>query len=380
MIGPSRGLNVAPTRIGAIQDWHIENGADFIAAGAWQRPWYYPQEGETLGDAYIREATHVRQYVGLIDVSTLGKIAIQGPDASTFLDRVYANGFKTLKVGRIRYGVMLREDGLMFDAGTIARIADNQYLMSTTTANAAAVLSHLEYFHQTAWPHLKVHLTSVTDQWATIAVAGPKSRMLLQDAAGGADLSATRLPNMAIIEVEIEKIPVRIHRMSFSGELAYEVYVGSGWGHSVWVALMQAGVLYDVIPYGTEAMGTLRIEKGHVSAPALDGRTTIDDLGMGRMASKRKSYIGSALRGREALCDPDRSVLVGIESLDDQNKLKPGMLLFSDGVEISGHGEGHVSSVTWSPALNRNIGLGLMVGGPTRHGETICCVNMLENE
>ncbi|MBT5050678.1 MAG: FAD-dependent oxidoreductase, partial [Rhodospirillaceae bacterium] len=254
VIGSSRGHHVAPTRFSAIHDWHVAQGAAFIPAGAWQRPWYYPHANESLGEAYAREANHVRHHVGLVDVSTLGKIAVQGPDAAEFLDRVYVNGFRALKIGRIRYGAMLREDGFVLDDGTTARLGETSYLLSTTTANAATVLSHLEFLHQTAWPTLKVTLTSVTDQWAAIAVAGPKSRQLLQNAAAGADLSAETLPNMALLESEIDGMPVRIHRMSFSGELAYEVYVGSGFAQSVWETLIRVGEKLEVMPYGTEAM------------------------------------------------------------------------------------------------------------------------------
>jgi len=379
LIGNNRGSHVAPTRLSAIHEWHVDRGAKFISAGAWMRPRYYPRGGESIRDAYTREAAHVRTHVGLVDVSTLGKIAIGGVDSGTFLDRIYVNGFKSLKVGRIRYGVMLREDGIVLDDGTTARLTDKDYFMSTTTANAARVLSHLEFLHQTAWPDLKVQLTSVTDQWAAIAIAGPKSRQLLQSATTSVDLSAEAFPNMSFIEAQLGGMPVRIHRMSFSGELAYEVYVGSGWGQAVWETLIRVGEPFDVIPYGTEAMGTLRIEKGHVSAPELDGRTSIGNLGMARMASTKKQYIGSVLRNRLAHLDPDRSALVGLEALSGDLELKPGMLLFPENVSISGHGEGFVSSVTWSPALNKPIGLGLFVRGQDRIGEIIRCVDFLDD-
>ena len=375
--GYSRGLHIAPTRLSAIHDWHDDRGAAFVPAGAWQRPWYYPRDGERIGEAYVREAEHVRAHVGLVDVSTLGKIALQGPDAREFLDRVYANGFKSLEIGRIRYGVMLREDGLVLDDGTTARLGEHDYFMSTTTANAARVLSHLEFLHQTRWPELKLIMTSVTDQWAAIAVAGPKSRALLQEAAAGADLSANALPNMTLTEAKIDCMDVRIHRMSFSGELAYEVYVGSGHGHAVWETLMCIGASYEVLPYGTEAMGTLRIEKGHVSAPELDGRTALGDLGMERMAGKTKPFVGGVLLQRDALWDLSRPQLVGLEALNRDAAFKPGMLLFPEEGETTGHGEGFVSSATWSPALDNAIALGLLARGPERHGETIRCVDLL---
>ena len=322
---------------------------------------------------------HVRAHVGLVDVSTLGKIAVQGPDAAEFLNRVYANGFKTLKIGRIRYGVMLREDGLVLDDGTTARLDETDYFMSTTTANAARVLSHLEFLHQTAWPALKVVLTSVTDQWAAIAVAGPKSRALLQEAAGGADLSPDSLPNMALANAEIDGIDVRIHRMSFSGELAYEVYVGSGHGQAVWEALMRIGAAHEVQPYGTEAMGALRIEKGHVSAPELDGRTAIGDLGMERMASTKKPYVGHVLRQRDALRDPSRPQLVGSGGTERGLWLSAGHAAVPGRRRDDGARRGFVSSVTWSPALGRSICLGLLARGPERHGEVIRCIDFLSD-
>ena len=377
LIGTSRGLHIAPTRLSAIHDWHVAHDAAFIPTGAWQRPWYYPQSGESLGEAYIREANHVRNHVGLIDVSTLGKIVVQGPDAAEFLNRVYVNGFSALKIGRIRYGAMLREDGFMLDDGTTARLGECDYFMSTTTANAAKILSNLEFLHQTAWSTLKVTLTSVTDQWAAIAVAGPKSRQLLQNAAPSADLSAETLPNMGLLEAEIAGIPVRIHRMSFSGELAYEVYVGSGFAQWMWEALMRAGEPFQASPYGTEAMGALRIEKGHVSAPELDGRTTLDDLGLSRMASTKKPFVGSVLRQRDELQDSGRPSLVGLEALGADTPLKPGMLIFPERGDIRGHSEGYVSSVTWSPALKKYIGLGLLAKGSEQTGTTVRCVDLL---
>ncbi|MEE2955039.1 MAG: 2Fe-2S iron-sulfur cluster-binding protein [Pseudomonadota bacterium] len=380
MAAERRGKKFAPTRVSPIHDWHVKIGAKFIAVGPWQRPWFYPAKDEGLKEAYIREAEHIRKHVGLVDVSTLGKISVQGPDASEFLNRVYANNFKRLKVGRIRYGVMLREDGLVLDDGTTARLGEFDYFMSTTTANAGSVLSHLEFLLQTSWPNLKVHLTSVTDQWAAIAVAGPKSRQLLQEVTIGCDLRSEALPNMALTETKIGEIPIRLHRMSFSGELAYEIYVGSGWGQIIWDKLIQKGKSFKLIPYGTEAMGTLRIEKGHVSAPELDGRNTLCNLGLERLANKNKQYVGSVLRQRPLLNDQSQQILVGLEVIQKNQQLKPGMLLFSENTPTAGHGEGFVSSVTWSPALNKFIGLGFLIRGNDRLGEKIQSVDFLENK
>lgn len=378
IVGHEHGLHFRPTRHSTIHDWHVEKGATLIEAGAWLRPWYYGQPGESLRDAYVREAAHVRTHVCMIDVSTLGKIAVQGPDAAEFLDRVYANGFKTLAIGKLRYGIMLREDGFVLDDGATARLGEHDYFMSTTTANAAKVLAQSEHLLQTAWRDLKVHVTTVTDQWAAIAIAGPKSRAVLQ-AATQANLSREVLANNHFTDVTVEGIRCRLHRMSYSGELAYELYIPARSGRKVWEALFAAGRPHDLRPYGTEAMGALRIEKGHVAGAEIEGRTTLKDLGMEGLASRKKPFIGSVLRQRELLADADRPTLVGLEVIGDTGA-KAGSLLFSEAGEAKGHGEGWVSSTTYSPALKRNIALGLLARGNTRIGETLRIVNPLDNQ
>ncbi|ESY63177.1 hypothetical protein X743_33410 [Mesorhizobium sp. LNHC252B00] len=378
IVGNDHGLHFQPTRLSTIHDWHMENGAETIEAGAWLRPWYYPAKGETLRDSYIREAAHVREHVGIVDVSTLGKIAVQGPDAAEFLNRVYTNGFKTLPVGRLRYGVMLREDGFVLDDGATARLGENDYFMSTTTANAAKVLAGAELLLQAAWRDLKVHVTTVTDQWAAIAIAGPKSRAVLADLTG-ADLSKEALPNNHFTNVVVDAVPCRLHRMSYSGELAYEIYIPAKSGLKVWEALIKAGVPYKLKPYGTEAMGALRIEKGHVAGSEIEGRTTMKDLGLEGFASSKKAFIGSVLRRRPLLEDPDRPSLVGLEIVGDVGA-KAGSLLFAMNVPKKGHGEGWVSSATYSPALKKNIALALLSRGPQRFGETIEVVDFVGNQ
>lgn len=375
--GRECGRHFRPTRLTPIHDWHVEHGAVLSETGAWMRPQYYPRAGESPEQACVREAAHVRVEVGMVDVSTLGKIAVQGPDAAELLERVYVNGWKGLTVGRLRYGIMLREDGFVVDDGTTARLGETDYLMSTTTVNAAKVLASIEHLLQTVWTDLRVQVTSVTDQWAAIAVAGPEARRLLQAAVTGADLSAAALPNMSLANGTIIGAPVRIHRMSYSGELAYEIYVPSGFAHYVWEALVEAGGQFGIMPYGTEAMGTLRIEKGHVAGAELDGRTTLRDLDLEGLASKKKPFIGSVLRNRPALIDPARPRLVGLEVVDSGRRIAAGSLLFAAKGEIAGHGEGHVTSATYSPALNRSIGLGLLARGPERLGETVRCVDLL---
>ena len=350
LAGAHHGHHYAPTRLSPMHALHVEAGAAMTQVGAWLRPWYYPQAGEGLAEARRREAAHVRRAVGMVDVSTLGKIAVQGPDGIEFLNRVYVNAFAKLAVGRIRYGVMLREDGVVLDDGTVARLGEAEWFVTTTTANAARVLSHLEYLLQVAWPELRVHVTSLTDREGAMAVAGPLARKVLEGAVAGADLSAEALPNNALTTGTVEGRPVRVHRTSFSGELAFEVYARAGDAPAVWRALMAAGAPHDLQPYGTEAMAVLRIEKGHVAGPELDGRTTLDDLGLGRMASKTKPFVGSVLRGREGLTRPDRQTLVGLR-IEGEAGAKPGMLLFPDGAPHRGHGLGRVTSTARSEAL-----------------------------
>lgn len=378
IVAHDHGLHLRPTRLSTIHDWHTENGAEMMDAGLWLRPWYYPESGESINEAYVREAVHVREHVGIVDVSTLGKIAVQGPDAAEFLNRVYVNGFKTLPVGRLRYGIMLREDGFVFDDGATARIGEHDYFMSTTTANAAKVLAWAEYLLQTAWRDLKVHVTSVTDQWAAIAIAGPKSRRLLTDVTG-ADLSREVLPNNHFTHVAIGDVPCRLHRMSFSGELAYELYIPAKSGRTVWEALIAAGPPHNLKPYGLEAMGALRIEKGHIAGSEIEGRTTMKDLGLEGFASSKKPFVGSVLRKRPVLEDPKRPSLVGLEIIGNQGATA-GSLLFAMNAPAKGHGEGWVSSTTYSPALKKNIALAILSRGPERFGETIQVVDFVGNQ
>ena len=321
----------------------------------------------------------MREHVGMVDVSTLGKIAVQGPDAAEFLNRIYVNGWKTLPVGRLRYGIMLREDGFVMDDGATARVGEHDYFMTTTTTNAAKVLAHAEFLLQTAWPELRVHVTSVTDQWAAIAVAGPKSRDLIKAASHGADLGPSGLPPNHLTTARIAQTPVRIHRLSYSGELAYEIYIPAHFAPAVWTALEAAGEPFSLIPYGTEAMGALRIEKGHVAGPEIDGRTTLRDLGLEGFASSKKSFVGSVLRTRPALLDPERPILVGL-AIDGDRGASAGSLLYSDGAAREGHGEGWVSSTTYSPALGRNIALALLARGPERFGEKVQVANFVADE
>jgi sarcosine oxidase subunit alpha len=378
LAGTARGRLFRPTRRTPVHEWHVANGADMVSVGTWLRPQAYPRPLETVRDAGIREADHVRRHVGIVDVSTLGKIEVQGPDSTIFLDRVYANNWHNVAVGKARYGLMLREDGIVFDDGTSWRLDENRYLMTTTTANAGRVLSHLELLLVTAWPELRVTLTPVTDQWCGIAVAGPGSRRLLSSVVEDVDLSNDACPVMAVREAQIRKIPVLVCRLSFSGELAYEVYVPADFGCRVWELLLDAGRAAEVVPYGTEALGILRIEKGHVAGPELDGRTTADDLGFGGLLSGRKQYVGSAMLERPGLTDPARPKLVGLLSRDGE-QLDAGSQIVEPG---DGRREavslGHVSSAAFSPALGRHIALALVRNGRQMIGERLIAANPLK--
>jgi len=360
--------DIRPDRLTPMHDWHLENGATMYGAGLWHRPMIYALPGETVEQAYVRETRTVREGVGLVDVSTLGKIAVQGPDAGEFLDRVYTNMFSTLPDGKARYGLMLREDGFVLDDGTTWRLGQHDFLMTTTTANAGKVMQHLEYLLDVVWPNLKVHLTSVTDQWAGAAIAGPKSRDVLAACVTGTKVDNETLPFMGIVNGEIDGAPVMICRLSFSGELAYEVYCGAGHGTHVWEALMKAGKPFGIVPYGLEALGTMRIEKGHVTGAEIDGRTTARDLHLDWMLSKKKPFIGSAMMDREGLVGEGRLQLVGIVPLDNRPVNGGAHIveeLHEDGPRDS---IGHVTAMCYSPTLGKYIALALVKDGKSRRG------------
>ncbi|NMG41307.1 sarcosine oxidase subunit alpha family protein [Chelativorans sp. ZYF759] len=367
-LAAERHGELKPDRLTPLHDWHLAQGARMYAAGLWQRPMIYPLPGETVEQAYVREARAVRARVGIIDVSTLGKIAVQGPDAAEFLDRVYTNTFSSLPVNRARYGLMLREEGIAFDDGTTWRLGERDFLMTTTTANAGRVMQHLEYYLDTVWPDLRVRVTSVTDQWAGAAVAGPHARQVLERCIQGAALDHASLPPLGIVRGEVAGAPVVVCRLSFSGELAYEVYCGAGHGQFVWEELMAAGEPFGILPYGLEALGTLRIEKGHVTGAEIDGRTGPRDLYLDWMLSKKKPFIGSAMMDRDGLIAKDRLKLVGIVSLDNR-PLSGGAHIVEKADPENPRGSiGHVTAACFSPALGKYIALALVQGGRKRHG------------
>jgi sarcosine oxidase subunit alpha len=378
LAGRAIGEHFQPVRRTALHDWHLRHGAVMQPSGAWLRPFYYPRPGEDIWDSIFREARTVRAGVGICDVSTLGKIDLQGADAAAFLDRLYANTFSTLAVGRARYGLMLREDGIAFDDGTTSRLGPEHFLVTTTTANAGPVLEHMEFYAQTVWPELDVQFTSVTDQWTQMALAGPRSRLTLRKVVEGLDLSNEAFPFMAAGEATIAGVPVRVFRISFSGELAYEVAAPSGEAETVWDALIAAGEEFGIAPYGVEAMGLMRIEKGHAAGPELNGQTTAGDLGMGRMMKKAGDVVGRVLAGRPALADARRPRLVGIRPTDPAKRLRGGAHLVAE--PDSGNSLGWVSSVTQSIELSQWVGLAMLENGVARHGQLLHAVSPLHEE
>ena len=373
LAGHHRGQDFRPARLAPSHGWAGELGAMFVETGPWLRALYYPKRGEDPQDAVNREVGNVRNQVGVCDVSTLGKIDVQGRDAGIFLDRVYANTFSKLPVGKARYGLMLREDGFVLDDGTTARLAEDHYFMTTTTANAVKVMQHLEFCQQVLWPELDVQLVSVTEQWAQYAVAGPRARDVLQAIVDSAyDLSNEVFPYLACGNVTVAGIPARLYRLSFSGELAYEIGVPARYGDSLVRRIMEAGAAYGIAPYGTEALGVLRIEKGHPAGGELNGQTSAHDLGFGKMLSAKKDFIGRFMAARPALTDPARPSLVGLRPLDRDDRIRAGAhLIPKDAEPVASNDQGYVASIAFSPSLGHWLGLGLLARGSERHGEIV---------
>ncbi|MCP4388618.1 MAG: sarcosine oxidase subunit alpha family protein, partial [Gammaproteobacteria bacterium] len=379
LAGFETGPDIEPRRQTPMRQWHLDNGAIFIETGLWDRAWYYPKAREDVEAAYIREARELRKGVGIVDVSTLGKIDVQGPDAAEFLNRVYVNGWETLPVGKARYGVMLRDDGMVYDDGTTTRISEHHYFMTVTTAGAGAVMSHLEFLLQTDWPDLKVEVTSVTDQWAAIAVSGPEARDLLDSVVSNIDFSQQGLPFMGAVEGTMAGLPVRVIRITFTGELGYEIYTPAGFGETLLEAVVAAGEEFDLSLCGIEALGALRVEKGHVAGSEITGRTTLDDLGLAGMGSAKKSYVGQVLAQREALLAADRQQFVGLYPVDPNAIIKGGSLLFEQKDKAEGHGLGVITAVAFSPVVGSQIALALLSGGRARIGTTINIVDSIDD-
>ena len=330
-----------------------------------------------------REVRAVRGSVGVCDVTTLGKIDVQGTDAAAFLNKVYANGFAKLAVGKTRYGLMLREDGIVMDDGTTARLAEDHFVMTTTTANAVPVYRHLEFVRQCLFPDMDVQLISTTEAWAQYAVAGPNARKLLQKIVDpGFDISNEAFPFMACGAVTIcGGLRARLFRISFSGELAYEIAVPTRYGDALIRRLMAAGEEFDVTPYGTEALGVMRIEKGHAAGNELNGTTTALNLRMGRMVSKKKDAIGSTLSERAGLNTPDALALVGfLPKLPEEKVTAGGHLMNREGPLDAKHDQGYVTSACYSPILNSHIGIGYLKSGSERMGERLRLVSPLTGQ
>ncbi|MBD1160796.1 sarcosine oxidase subunit alpha family protein [Pelagibacterales bacterium SAG-MED15] len=381
IVGREVGKHSKPTRKSPMHSWHEKNNAVFVDAGLWLRPRFYKRGNETLFDASKREAENVRKNVGVCDVTTLGKIDVKGPDAAEFLNRVYTNAWLKLPVGKARYGVMLREDGIVMDDGTTTRVSENHYHMTTTTAQAANVLSHLEYYLQIVWPELNVNVVSTTEQWAGAAIAGPKSRELLQKLFPDTDCSNEGLPFMGFIETKLFGVYARIFRISFSGELAYEVNVESDYGNFMWEKIIEIGNEFKIQPYGTEALSTLRIEMGHVAGSELDGRTTPFDTSLDGLLSKKKDFIGKRSMQKEAFISSKREKIVGVVPLDKKTSIPEGSYIVKDAnTKLPNPKLGHVSASCWSVEYNNPFSLAIIKDGKNMIGQKLFALSPLKNK
>jgi sarcosine oxidase subunit alpha len=371
-----RGNFIDPIRTTPMHAWHVEQGAIFEDVGQWKRPHFYPRGGEDMHAAVKRECEAVRAGVGMLDASTLGKIDVQGPDAAKFLNLVYTNAWLKLEIGRCRYGLMCREDGMLFDDGVTARTGEQRFLMTTTTGNAARVLDHLEDYLQTEFPDLKVYLTSVTEHWAATVVTGPRAREVIARIAQGVDLSNEAFPHLSMRECTLTGgIPARLYRISFTGELSFEVHVPAQHGLAAWRAVHEAGQLYGITPYGTETMHVLRAEKGYIIiGQETDGTVSPLDLGLGWAIAKAKpDYVGKRSLARPDMLGTDRKQLVGLLPVDGATVLEEGAQLTARdaGTATPVPMQGHVTSSYWSMVLNAPFALALLKGGQARHGEEV---------
>ena len=373
LAGEARGPLFKPTRRTAMDGWHDRHGAHWEPVADWRRPYAFPREGESVKDAVTREIEAVRGGVGMMDASTLGKLLVKGPDAGKFLDLLYTNMMSTLKPGKCRYGLMCTEQGFLFDDGVTARLSDDGFLVHTTTGGADRVHAWMEEWLQTEWWDLKVHVANLTEQYAQIAVAGPKARDVLEKL-GGMAVDGQALPFLGWAEGALAGIPARVYRISFSGELSFELAVPAGRGLEMWEAVAKAGAEFGITPYGTEAMHVLRAEKGFIMiGDETDGTVTPLDLGLGWAVSKKKAdFIGKRGMERSDLTRPDRLRLVGLETEDPSAVIPDGAHALED-LKEDGRARtaGHVTSTYWSPTLGRSIAMALLERGPERMGETV---------
>ncbi|MCC6008529.1 MAG: sarcosine oxidase subunit alpha, partial [Rhodobacteraceae bacterium] len=370
------GMGFAPRRRAPAEAAHRDRAAPMLEAGLWYRPAYYPRPGETgWRPACDREVRLVREAVGVADVSTLGKIALQGPDAAALLDHVYANTLSTLAPGRVRYGLMLRPDGHVMDDGTVACLAPGSYLLTTTTHAAAQVMRHLEFVLQCLRPDLDAHAVSVTDQWAQFAVTGPRARRLMASLVAE-DLGDRALPHMRWCPATIAGIQGRLFRVSFSGEVGFEIAIPARHGDALFRLLVAQAEALGGGAYGLEAMNVLRIEKGFLTHAEMDGRTTAFDLGLERMLSKDKDFIGRLAASRQGLTGPERAQLVGLRPAGAVQELLGGASLFDEGAQpVAANLQGHVTSAGYSPTLGHTIALGLLTNGRARIGTRVRMVD-----
>jgi sarcosine oxidase subunit alpha len=378
LAGRSRGREFKPLRLTPSHKWAEEQGAVFVEVGMWLRSQWLPKPGEThWRESVDREVLATRKSVGICDVTTLGKIDIQGTDAGAFLDRVYCNTFSALAVGKCRYGLMLREDGMVFDDGTTARMGTHEYVMTTTTANAVTVFRHLEYCRQVLWPDMDVQLISTTEAWAQFSVAGPNARKLLEKIVDQ-DISDAAFPYMGAGEITVGGLRARLFRISFSGELAYEIAVPTRYGDALIRRLVEEGRAFDAVVYGTEALGVMRVEKGHVAGNELNGQSSALNMGLGKMVSKKKDSIGMVLSQREGMNDPMGYRLVGVKPVDPAGRLTAGSHFLEIGAapEIANDG-GWLTSKVYSPHLGSDIALGYLKGGDQKIGQRMRAVNLL---
>jgi sarcosine oxidase subunit alpha len=378
LAGREQGRLADPVRVTPIHDWHVAAGAVFEDVGQWKRARYYPQSGEDMDAAVRRECLAARDRVALLDASTLGKIEVAGPDAGHFLDRIYVNRWQNLAVGRCRYGVMCRDDGMVFDDGVGARLAADRYLLTTTTGNAAAVLDWLEEWLQTEWPDLDVFCTSVTDQWVNATLVGPRAREVMTLLAPGLALDPAGFPHMTMREAEIAGIPGRIFRVSFSGELSYEINVPADCGLTLWERLIEAGEAYGIAPYGTEAMHVMRAEKGYIIVGQdTDGSVSPVDLGLGPLIARDQDFLGRRSLARSDTARRDRKQLVGLLP-DDPEAVLPGgaqlVAVLPIGRPIPGPHPGsigHVTSSYYGARVGHSFALALVKDGRARYGEPV---------
>ena len=380
--GAARDEIFQPVRQTPIHDWHVEQGAYMEPVGQWRRPYCYPRADETHQDAVAREIRQTRNSVGLLDASTLGKLLVQGPDAAKFLDMLYTNMMSTLKIGKCRYGLMCSENGFLMDDGVVVRLDEQSFLCHTTSGGAEHIHAHMEEWLQTEWWDWNVYVANLTEQYAQVGVVGPKARDVLEKL-GGLDVSKEALGFMEYAEGRLGAFDVRVFRISFSGELSYEIAVPAGQGLAFWQALCAAGEEFGIMPYGTEALHVMRAEKGFIMiGDETDGTVIPQDLGLDWAISKKKSdFLGKRAQERSHMVDPDRWKLVGLETLDG-SVLPDGAYAVGEGANANGQRNtiGRVTSTYFSPTLNRGIAMGLVAQGPDRMGEILNFPDLSGNE